>query len=143
MKRGFVLLGIVAGLLVGQTADAAFRLRITDVTGSGGTYLLTDQDFVPNAPNNQPDGSSTLGKVLFDGNIGNFNVTITGTSKPKLLNNAFSAELDLNGITVTNEGTSGGTLRVELTDTDFNINPAGNGLAILTSKIGGTGTEGS
>jgi hypothetical protein len=111
MFRRLMMAAIVAGIavLVGpSTSEAAFKLRLSDDNGATWT-TVEDQVLLP-----VPDSNPTVGAVTFIGSVGAFTVNVTtGVSKPVLS----SGIMDLNSINVTSVG--GGTLLVELTDTDF------------------------
>jgi hypothetical protein len=136
MRKLIVAVSLAVGLLMSQTAEGAFKVRITDLTGIGGVRLLTDQDFVPVVPDTDPDMNPIAGR-LSTGSIfiGDFEVDIIGISKPHGLNSPDIAELHMHALTVTNTGAAGGTVRVEMTDTDFSL--PGPGVLTLTSGIGG------
>jgi hypothetical protein len=79
------------------------------------------------------------GLVSFSGALGNFSVNVTtGTSKP-LVGGLNKAEIDLNSVNVTSQG-SGGNLTIVLADTGF-TSPVGP--ATLDSSVGGTVAPGS
>ncbi|HEU4618605.1 MAG TPA: PEP-CTERM sorting domain-containing protein, partial [Gammaproteobacteria bacterium] len=78
------------------------------------------------------DASSISGGVAFNDSLGGWilNVT-TGLSKP-LLGSAFQPSMDLNSVNVSSQ--SSGLLRIELTDTDFNL----AGETASSAAIGGS-----
>ena len=114
----------VALILNGTTSHAALMISLND--GLGHSATITDQG--------AGDLNSNLGAVTFLGGIGVFTINVTtGISKP-LMGSATSPELDLNSVDVI-AGAVGGTLTLEVTDTDF-IGSAGIGEFL--SEIGGT-----
>jgi hypothetical protein len=121
MKKPLFAVSAAVALMLGttETSHASLILSLSD-----GTTTSTV--------------SSTSGIAWFFGGIGAFaaNVT-TGVSKP-LVGSAFQPVLDLNSIDVT--AGSGGTLTIELTDTDFIGN---GGLAQFLNTVGGTFSAGS
>jgi len=102
-------------------ASAALQLRVSDGTPAG-TLIITDQGI--------DDANPTLGVVSYTGPVGSqWLITVnTGTSKP-VLGSAAQPDIDLNSFDLSS--TSGGTLTVELTDTDY----TGSGPA--TINVGG------
>lgn len=117
-----------ASVFVLATATAAFKLRISDGTT---TVLLTDQDFVPVAPDTDPDASNTVGNItIASKNIGVFNVTATAFSKP-LIGGTKTPDMHLNSVHVAG---GAGTLTIEATDTGFQ---PGAG-SILHGEVGGS-----
>ena len=80
------------------------------------------------------------GAVTFSGSIGPFSFNVaTGVSKP-ILGTALNPVLDLNSVDVTSGQGGGGTLTLELTDTDF----VGNGVtAQFLSSVSGSLSGGS
>jgi len=79
------------------------------------------------------DVNLAVGAATFVGSVGNFVINVTtGLSKP-ILGSATLPDIDLSSVDVTS--TAGGTLTLEVTDTDFIGN---GGLADFVSAIGGT-----
>jgi hypothetical protein len=119
----------VALILNGTTpSHAALMISLND--GLGDSATITDQGAGDLNPN--------LGVVTFSGGIGVFTINVTtGISKP-VTGSATSPELDLNSVDVI-AGSVGGTLTLEVTDTDF-IGSAGIGEFL--SEIGGTQSAG-
>ncbi len=100
-------------------AQAAFELTLSN--GINPKKVVTDLDM---------DGS-----VEFFGTYGNFNIRFVGGISKPLIGNPYLAEMDITSLSVTTS--TGGTLRIYLTDTDFSIVPGANGTALLRSSIGG------
>jgi hypothetical protein len=116
--------------------DAAFQMRLTQ---GANVVVLTDNDF--DGPGGNPDDSDPLsGAMTFSGAVGNFIVTGTiGTSKPVFPDSPTFARMDMVNVSVSS--TLGGTLIVELTDTDFQSTQGESG--ILGGRVGGTTQSGS
>jgi hypothetical protein len=123
---GILALAVVfAGSSV-ATAEGAMVLRLS----SGG-------DVVEIADGDPDDANPLAGAITFIGDVGNFDANVaTGLSKPLLPSSPNYAEMDLNSVNVSSG--AGGTLVIELTDTDFD--PTGPGT--LTGQVGGT-TQGT
>jgi hypothetical protein len=129
-----MVLAIVA-FVVGAvpSAQALFKLELDDLGSGGPEFTITD--------NGAHDIDPTLGLITFasaiSGPIGNFSINVTtGITKPFLGNGLTIAAMKLSNVTITT--TKGGTLRMRLTDTDFNL----SGIAtpdqiIFSSEIGG------
>ena len=122
MNRALKCAALCAALATAAgPASAAVQLRITDGTPAG-TILVNDQgvgDFNPD-----------VGVVSYTGPVGtqwSVNFT-TATSKPAI-GSATAPEIDLNSINVSSS--AGGTLLIEITDTDF------TGSGPSTVSIGG------
>ena len=133
MSKKALKTGIVATTLCGalvataMPADAALILRLSD-----GTTTVTVQD------GGVGDANPVLGAVTFVGAVGGFGVNVsTGLSKPFV----GPAELDLNSINATSVGFGGGSLTIDLTDTDYDFGIGSAGL--LDWLWGGTTTQGS
>jgi hypothetical protein len=119
LKKGALLAALAAVALLGGAgnAQAGFKLRLTEgnlvttITGSGGGVGVTNLAF------------------------GNFWINfIGGISKP-LIGGPNSAEMDIGTLTVRSTA-SGGTLKVELTDTDFQVGNGGPLLNVVSSITG-------
>jgi hypothetical protein len=85
-------------------------------------------------------GSSTTGLVSINSPVGSFSANVTTATSTPLVGSPTAADLDLNSINVTNSSSSGGTLTISVTDTDF------IGTAALTNflnTIGGTQSAGN
>jgi hypothetical protein len=122
VSRLVVMGGLLSFALV-LTASPAQAALILRLTSGADSITITDGgvgDVNPNA-----------GVITFIGSVGTFllNVT-TGTSTPS------TASMDLNSVNVSS--TSGGTLLIELTDTDF----LATGDGTLRGDVGGT-TQGA
>ena len=133
-------LSIVTALLLGVgmlcvLPDAhALSLKLSD----GITDLLIgDQDFVPIAPNTNPDNNPVVGAVGYSGSIGAFAVVVSvGTSKP-LIGSPEEPRLDLFNVAVSG---AAGTLSAWVTDTGYTgVAPSVTG---FTTAVGGT-TDGT
>ena len=111
----------------------AEAVPMLQLTSAGTTKTITDQDF--SAP--APDASPVPGAVSWMGSIGNFFISFTaGVSKPSL-GAANSPNMHLTSLQLSSS--SGGTIEIAFTDTDFTL-PLASGLDALTSVIGGTTT---
>ncbi len=128
------LLGATAALVLGLSiaipqAQADFIIRVTDITAGTPSEVVTD--------NLAGDTNGTLGLINTTFSTTNFSIVTTiGTSKPLGGNSDSLARIDLLNVNVTGLN-GGGTLLVEITDTDFALNsPAGIGSMI--GSIGGT-----
>ena len=117
----FVLSAVVL-LATALSSSAALQIRITDGSPGGTNITVVDQG--------ADDFNLTVGSVSYSGPIGsNWIATVSsGASKP-LLGSAAAPQVDLQSLGVSSS--SGGTLIIELTDTDF----TGAGPAQIT--IGG------
>ena len=122
---GVLLLAVVfAGTSV-ATAEGAMVLRLS----SGG-------DVVEIEDGDPDDANPVAGAITFIGDVGNFVTNVaTGLSKPLLPSSPNYAEMDLNSVNVSSG--AGGTLVIELTDTDFEAIPGS-----LIGSVGGT-TQGT
>lgn len=137
MLKKFLLTALAVAIvgLFGNTSDASLVLLIDDFSTSGYDVIVID---------NQPAGSTssggnwtstiadsnmTLGGVVFNGSVPNFEINVsTGVSKPLVKEN----QIDLNSI-VASFASDGGELLMVVLDTDF----VDNGHGFLT-QIGGT-----
>jgi hypothetical protein len=105
------------------TADAGFRLRIEDGSGTG--VVITDGV-----------GNAADDTITFNGMVGSFNVIVSaGIKTPNafIAPNFFDA-IDLNSLTVNTNGA--GSIRFILEADDFNTAP--NGAVIVRTEVGGT-----
>jgi hypothetical protein len=123
---GVLLLAVVfAGTSV-ATAEGAMALRLTE-----GAASVTIYD------NEAGDSNPIEGAITFIGSVGSFVANVsTGFSKPLLPSSPNYAEMDLNSINASS--VAGGTLIIELTDTDFDPTAPGT----LFGNVGGT-TQGT
>ena len=125
MKR--VLLLMIVAIAVGalaSTAQATLSLRLTD-TDTSDTITVTD--------NGAGDLSAVVGKILYDGSLGNWNLlTEVGITAPAVP--ALPPKIDL---TSSNTSQGAANLLIELTNTGYAL-PAGGASARLDSAIGGT-----
>lgn len=119
---------VLAVAFVAATAapsEAAFLLRLTQ-----GATQVTIQD------NGAGDATPIPGVITFVGPVGTFDLNFTtGVSKPVLQASPSLASMDL--ISGNFSSTVGGTLQIELTDTDF---PAMPFSGHLVGTVGGTTT---
>jgi hypothetical protein len=124
---GILLLTVAfAGSSV-ATAEGAMMLRLTS-----GASTVTIAD------GGAGDLNATVGVITFSGAVGNFPVNVsTGLSKPLLPSSPTYTEMDLNSVNVSSSG--GGTLIIELTDTDF---PGMTTAGSFIGRVGGT-TQGT
>ena len=121
-------MAIGLGAVIPQ-AQADFMIRVTDITAGTSSEVITD--------NLADDTNGSLGLINSTFTTTNFNIVTTiGTSKPLGGNSNYLARMDLLNVNVTSS-TGGGTLLVEITDTDFSlISPTG--LGSFSGSIGGT-----
>lgn len=116
------------GVVIPQ-AQADFMIRVTDITAGTPSEVVTD--------NMVGDMSGTLGFLGTSFTTTNFSmVTTMGASKPLGGNSNYLARMDLLNMNVTSLG-GGGTLLVEITDTDFSLNSS-TGFGSFAASIGGT-----
>ena len=113
------------------TAHSLFILELDD------TSYGTVPEFTIEDNSSDDNEQTTTGIINFSGTVGNFFLSVTtGISKPFLGNNPTVAAMKLSNVTITT--TSGGTLRMRLTDTDFNLSGLTTPEQIsLKSEIGG------
>ena len=128
LKSGFLAAALCGALVAtAASAEAALILRLSDGVS---TVTITDAG--------AGDVNPVAGAVTFVGAVGSFGVNVsTGLSKPFLP----GAELDLNSVSATSTGSTGGTLTIELTDTDYMSGIGSPG--ILSWLYGGTTTADS
>ncbi len=127
----FVLCAVVL-LATALSSTAALQIRITDASPGGTNITVTDQG--------PEDFNLSVGAVSYSGPIGaNWIATLsTGTSKP-LLGSAAAPRVDLQTFNVSSA--AGGTLIIELTDTDFTgagpaqVTIGGNSAGAVTLNI--------
>ena len=120
-----LLLAVLLGAAQPAWADP-FTLGLTQ-----GASVVTVVD------NGAGDLSPAAGLIIFSGAVGVFVINVTtGISKPVFLSEAGVAEMDLNSVNVSS---AAGTLKIELSDTDFLGSSFGGE---LTGMVGGT-TEGT
>jgi hypothetical protein len=121
LLTGAATVALVTGLA--QPSHATLMLSLSDgIT----TQTLTDV--------------GGTGMLIFNNALGAFTTNVTTALSTPVLGSIFQPILDLNSIDVANRATSGGTLTLAMTDTDF------VGSATLTqffSSIGGTLSAGS
>jgi hypothetical protein len=137
------VLAALAMLSAGQSAQAAFQMRIT--SSGGASVTITDNDAAVGV-GEAPDFGAPSGQIVFIGDVGGFHLQVnTGLSKP-ILGSAAFPEMDLNYVVVKN--TSGvETLTIEISDQDFTTSPVPVNLAFggttgagqTTQVVGGTG----
>jgi len=125
MKRVLITI-VLVGLLV-PSAQAAFKLRLTDVDNAV-TVTITDEvagDLAIGTP----------GQIIWSGAVGEWNLNVTtGVSKPI---GPATGHLDLNSINANSTGAGPAHLLLELTDTGFAW-PTVPTDVTLESGIGGT-----
>ena len=137
MLKKFLLTALAVAIVgvFGNPSDASLVLLIDDHSTSGFDVIVID---------NQPAGSTssggswtstiadsnmTLGGVVFNGAVPNFEINVsTGVSKPLVHNN----QIDLNSV-VASFASNGGALTMIVLDTDFVDNGHG-----FRTQIGGT-----
>ncbi len=130
----FISLGAV------QQADARLILTVDDLGTAGIDAIIIDNtdggvgDATPKGAASVADGNPLDGVVSFVGAVGAFTINVvTGISEP-IIGSSKQAILNLNSVNVTT--TSGGTLEIMLTDTDYLIGGL-PGSAQIESAIGG------
>ena len=117
-------LAAIIGVGMSTSADAAFKLRLTEIGGP--TVTITD--------NGAGDISPIAGVIVFMDALGKWAVNVTtGISKP-VIGGIDTAVMDLNSVNVSSSGPS--TLMIELTDTDFSLPPFPE--YNLVTSVGGT-----
>ena len=138
MAMVLAIVACVAGTV--PNANALFKLQLDDPSfGVGPEFTITD--------NGANDNDATVGVINFatfiSGPVGNFSINVTtGITKPFLGNSLTTAATKLSNVTITT--TTGGTLRIRLTDTDFNLSGiAAPNQIIFSSQIGGVLTNSS
>jgi hypothetical protein len=125
----YALIAAGALLFTTQTADAALMLRLTDLSDATNTITITD------------GGAGDLtgaanGQILADETLGVWSLSTTvGTSKPNFPNTANHLQMALQNLQISSTG--GGGMRIELTDTDFTLDPG-----FLSSLFESTGNTG-
>lgn len=143
--RSFTPLGAICVLLAAPVAaQAAFVMYIDDLSTSGIDVIVADGADAGTATSvgntTVADTNTTTGAVTFVGSTTNFMVTVTsGFSKP-VTGDAYNAIMDLNYSLFSNPaGTFSDvapTIKVYLTDTDFNLAGLPDN-AVLTQQING------
>lgn len=125
VRKVFLTAVAAAALMTGlaQPSHASLMLRLSDGTT---TETLTD--------------SANSGFLLFTNALGAFTTNVTTALSAPILGSAFQPILDLNTIDIANAASSGGTLTISMTDTDF---LGAGGIANFLSTIGGTLSAGS
>jgi len=118
-----VALCLALGFLLGSPAHAAMVMTLDDPS-------------TPGIDAEVPDGDND-GFVSYIGSFGSFSiVSMTGLSKP-IIGAPNSAKIQLAGVATS--GSSGGTLEIKLTDTDFAPFPNQSTAGLtLSNAIGGT-----
>jgi hypothetical protein len=120
--RSLATAAVLAGavlLALPPPARAEFKVRISD-----GTTTL--------APVTDTDGDGVITHTFTT--FGGFQVVVTTAFSKPLIGNSYLADMDINVSAA--PGTSlGGTIYVDVTDTDFSINPGPNNTALLQSSI--------
>jgi hypothetical protein len=123
MNRTLLTAAATTALLLGAASASHASLMVSLDDGIGNSVSVVDQS--------GGDANAAVGAVSFIGNVGNFMINVTtGLSKPVLGLSSFP-QMDLSSVNVTSQ--AGGTLTVELTDTDF----SGSDLGTFVSQIGG------
>lgn len=137
----------VVALAVGfgaRSAEASAILVIDDLSTTGLDVIVMDNapaglaTTLPGVTTNA-DGTTAVGALSYNGAVGAFTVNVvTGITKP-LIGNPYSAEIDLNFVTVSG---AAGTLHMYFLDTDFFVTNQAVLPLQLTSFVGGT-TQGT
>jgi len=137
----------IVALAVGvgaRSAEASAILIIDDVSTAGLDVIVMDNaaagtaTTIPGVTTNA-DNTSATGALGFNGAVGSFTVNVvTGITKP-LIGTAYSAEIDLNFVTVSG---AAGSLAMYFLDTDFLVANQAVLPLQLTSSFGGT-TQGT
>lgn len=137
MLKKFLLTALAVSVvgLFGNTSDASLVLLIDDWSTSGYDVIVIDNQPAGTTSSGGSwtstvaDSNATLGGVVFNGAVPNFEINVsTGVSKPLVGNN----QIDLNSI-VASFSSGGGDLTMVVLDTDF----VDNGHQFRT-QIGGT-----
>jgi hypothetical protein len=126
-----ILGALVSVTLLGSSASADLRLRIEDI-GTGQGAVITD--------GGAGDVNAAVGVLTFIGVVGSFTINVTtGISKPIIGGVTDLGQLDLNSVNAT--GSSGGTLRLTLEDTNYLAAPFAT-LHVI-GEVGGTLSPGA
>lgn len=135
--RSFLLTAIVAvGAIIfalPTQAQAAFKIRISE--DGGATYVANVQD---NMAGDMAVAAGAISFFYMDAAV-TFSVTV-GQSKPLFGNNPYVAAMDISIVGTFN---GGGTITVDITDTDFAPPGSPAGLGYLTAKIGSSAPGGT
>lgn len=114
---------VAVSLGAAQPGHATLMLEISDGTT---TQALSDL--------------GNTGIITFDSAIGAFSTNVTTAISKPIIGSAQQPDLDLNSVDVTNRASNGGTLTIQVTDTDF---LGGSGIATFLNTIGGTQSAGT
>jgi len=124
------LIAALATFVLASPVEAAFRLRVEDITGSPVGVVITDET-VTDGSNGSPGIITIPGTVT----IGQFTVASASGFVIQPGAGGATAEMDLNNLSLHNIGSSAGTIRLTL-EADGLTAPLG--LATVRSSIGGT-----
>jgi hypothetical protein len=128
-KKLTILAAAAAAASMASSADAVMVLTVDDLNDMAPAVVIMDGIV--------PDGAPGInGLVTYSGVVGDWTVSVTGTSKP-LIGSDASPEIDLGVGAAITQGP--GQLFVSLSDT-FPSTPNGRG---VVGAIGGTSTAGS
>jgi hypothetical protein len=133
-RFGAALAGLGTLAVFASAAEATFRLRVEDISGSVAVgVVITD--------GGAGDSNPQVGVITLNGSIGTFTVNVTtGLSKPVIGGVTNFGELHLNSVNV---ASAAGTLRITLEDTGYVFGSDG-ALVALGSVVGNlTGSAGS
>jgi hypothetical protein len=129
--KGIYRLGLIFGLALALTAlgnssaQAAFVLRLT----SGAQVVTITDDGAGDITNGTP------GQITFAGSVGNFMINVTtGLGHPVQPNTPFLAHLHLNNVSVSSN--LGGTLTIELSQTDLTLAPVPGEVQLIIVFVG-------
>lgn len=125
------------GTSLSQAHATGFKIRVTDQTALNPidweTFLVTDNDFLSGDLT-----PATSGQIISNIVTTHFNFVVSvGTSKPLGGNSAKFNRIDLANI-IDTTGKAGGTLLIEITDTDFTNALMAEIGGTFTSSVGGT-----
>ena len=124
MKKLLVAAVAIATVFAWSPADAGMVMRLTQGASS---VTITD--------NGAGDINATVGEITWQGALGVFTTNVTvGLSKPSLPNTPVFAKMDMTSVNVSG---GPGTIKIELTDTDFAAMPDPPGGQLIAS-VGGT-----
>jgi len=142
------LMAILSGAVLLGTptqADAAFKIRVSENGGTTYVVNVTDNDVVNHGTAGGGVGSGDVSgqtggiTVIYSDAMVSFSVFV-GQSKPLFGNTPFLAAMD---ISIGGTFLTGGTLTVDITDTDFAPPASPSGLGGLTASIGSSAPAGT
>jgi len=127
----FLLTSAIAGGVIGTTPDvqAAFKLSIDDL---GTTEVdVTIYDNQPGVDQDGQKGVIDTGDIF----VGSFGLQLTTALSKPLVGSLDMARLDVSNLSISSS--VGGTLLIQVTDTDFLLNNPASGPIVLQGYAGG------